>query len=1119
MVESPLADITAPFGSIQTFTYTVREQSEAALLVTTDAIIVSPGEDTELTLQLDIDDEPSAGEVTVFLVNKAWLDLAPPPSSDDIYGELLPLAQSSLWGQVSTTDLLGSQRAYENGKAIITRRLARDPWLQLSWPLRPDYGSDRDLLLSDEQFFANLWTSISEQPTSMWDHQVFYEDRLGGGGAGGGVVGEVANSGAKPQAAFSPMVADSSSTAPSPASSPSTTSSSTSIAGKVRTDFTVTPVHELAVSVPPSGIVTLTVKAPESVGTFVVRAFAVTSGSRRYAAGETEYVVRQPVGSLNANMPRVVRLGDLFRAGATFTVSDPEFRGMVMIQLEIDCNRIGFLATSVSEIVVDDESALEPIEALFSLKPLRLGAARYRITALRESDVIDAFEGTLLVEGPQEEVFVATSMALEATSSGASWAEGLALPSAVPHTGHLELDAGVGHLPAVQSFARALLAPLPLWATAMDELGRLVPRCSLEQYPAQSSGAEPDALRKSAVEQYAAAVRSLAYYTVPSYGLQWTLPVRYPYYNPSLNAYALQISRRTKAMLGQRTGVLPRELTTAWTTGLENGLYEYCARAQGEYIDYNLVAESYMALGIDWRPRDYPRLLSFDALVAHINDCSASSKALVALAHLYDGKPATTPLVQSIADLLLSSIRVQGRTAYVAYGSGSAHADIVASALTLELLVQLDPIEHRNTIEKLAAFVAQQDSPIDMYHSWSSQQMAYASFALAVYDTVRGSTKPNLELRVEATVPGTQEKTMLLYEHFTASNPLPVHSETAFDDLLQQSGGRSPVLGFSAKGTGEASLVAGFRFTPAEVFTEPVYRGISVTKIIQKLDLATGKPVGGMATHLLRGDHVRVTVLVATPDDVRNVMLYDPLPGALEAIDDNLFHIPGQSDGAQAYTFGHYWWWSFAGFTNKQVHANGVQFFAQWLWAGTHQVTYDAIVVTRGRFVVPPAKCWALQQPELMGLSAGGSLATTTTPLPTDVAAAADLAGFCLRDEELIPPQAPPGLHESASDVFEQGEHNQTPSASNGDSSGSFSVRSVLLIVGGIVVALTLLLVLVALIFVLYRVGKRVLIGKSSSSSSSSSSYPSASSVVASATSPGTFEMHQRPEDDDDLAF
>jgi len=42
--------------------------------------------------------------------------------------------------------------------------------------------------------------------------------------------------------------------------------------------------------------------------------------------------------------------------------------------------------------------------------------------------------------------------------------------------------------------------------------------------------------------------------------------------------------------------------------------------------------------------------------------------------------------------------------------------------------------------------------------------------------------------------------------------------------------------------------------------------------------------------------------------------------GALEAIDDNLFHIPGQSDGAQAYTFGHYWWWSFAGFTNKQVH-------------------------------------------------------------------------------------------------------------------------------------------------------------------------------------------------------
>jgi hypothetical protein len=63
----------------------------------------------------------------------------------------------------------------------------------------------------------------------------------------------------------------------------------------------------------------VTFTAPPNLGTFVVRAYATVGASGRYGSGEGRLVVRRTL-SLTPSVPRFVRVGDTFEAGAVVTV-------------------------------------------------------------------------------------------------------------------------------------------------------------------------------------------------------------------------------------------------------------------------------------------------------------------------------------------------------------------------------------------------------------------------------------------------------------------------------------------------------------------------------------------------------------------------------------------------------------------------------------------------------------------------------------------------------------------------------------------------------------------------------------------------------------------------------
>jgi hypothetical protein len=278
--------------------------------------------------------------------------------------------------------------------------------------------------------------------------------------------------------------------------------------------------------------------------------------------------------------------------------------------------------------------------------------------------------------------------------------------------------------------------------------------------------------------------------------------------------------------------------------------------------------------------------------------------------------------------------------------------------------------------EKLANWIAAPATEI--WYSVGGMQAARSAYSLARYDVTRGNDKPDFTLRAAAGA----------FELLTTANRAGVTFNSVGQAPVQAStnawflppvgpGAAKDKLELYAKGTsGEASVVVALDFVPCErdrskgpqcrVSTTPVYRGIDVQKVIRLFDASTGASVPSAGiTSAQSGQQVEVTIQVSTPDDLTNVRVVDWLPAGLEALDADE---PTQVASTRGST---------AGGCGRRSRSRRCAKIASRrlptrLSAGTHTLTYTALVVTPGRFSLPPTKAYVEGQPELLGLSAGG---------------------------------------------------------------------------------------------------------------------------------------------------
>jgi uncharacterized protein YfaS (alpha-2-macroglobulin family) len=176
----------------------------------------------------------------------------------------------------------------------------------------------------------------------------------------------------------------------------------------------------------------------------------------------------------------------------------------------------------------------------------------------------------------------------------------------------------------------------------------------------------------------------------------------------------------------------------------------------------------------------------------------------------------------------------------------------------------------------------------------------------------------------------------------------------------------------------------------ATVFEIPTSRpvraddeGISVDKWYERYD--DPRPV----VTVPEGELVRVRIRVTVPANREFVVIDDPLPAGLEAVDLSLrtssalppFEgAPRRKDGYsdEAMPAGAYWqfgswdggWWT--PWEHREIRDDRVVYFARTLGKGSYLVSYVARATTAGTFVRPPTHVEEMYNPALHGRSDGG---------------------------------------------------------------------------------------------------------------------------------------------------
>jgi alpha-2-macroglobulin len=190
-------------------------------------------------------------------------------------------------------------------------------------------------------------------------------------------------------------------------------------------------------------------------------------------------------------------------------------------------------------------------------------------------------------------------------------------------------------------------------------------------------------------------------------------------------------------------------------------------------------------------------------------------------------------------------------------------------------------------------------------------------------------------------------------------------------------------LRLAGDGAAPAYYYLTVREVPRARPVRPVDNGIQVDRWYERPD--TRAPV----TNVAAGELVRVRLRVTVPVDRHFVVLDDPLPAGLEAVDLSLrtvqppgFSMPDDRGPFDAHQTGgwHYGSWDsgmWSVFDHRELRDDRVVYFATYLWTGTHTATYLARATTAGSFAMPPAHAEEMYNPAVNGRTGGGTFTVT----------------------------------------------------------------------------------------------------------------------------------------------
>lgn len=704
-------------------------------------------------------------------------------------------------------------------------------------------------------------------------------------------------------------------------------------------------------------------KLGDNLTTYRLMAVAVTDDDR-YGSASDRLTASKPLMARPA-LPRFVRAGDEFEAA--LVVSTREFEGTeVDVQLEMQGLELTGAAQKRLRV-----SSTGTQEVRFPLRAPTAGTAKLRFTARASSGGhMDRVELSRTIHSPAVVETVAAYGEVE-TAEGQRLG---ALERVRPDVGGLEIALATTRLVGLDASLEAL-TEYPYSCT--EQLAsRLLP-----QIPLRELALAFDLRSETSPTPDSRLIRRLLERQQGSGGFGFWSESPRP--DPWVSAYALWVLRLAQrgglaiedSVLKRGAQFLKRELTRITR--------ERSVASTPVATSVALDLQAFITFVLAELGQDEPAVI--ERLLDSLEHSSVEASAWLALAAHVTGAP--KQVTEPLSARLESFVVQDGNRATVqADPNEGERALLLASrtrsqALVLYALITLNP-QHRLAPALAHDLLARRTEGV-----WrTTQESAFSLLALDRYWRAQEREAPALTARVWL---GNQP---LLTEQFEGRNVTARVHQLEMPSLL--AAGSLDLVVEASQNQTKAPLFyeARLRYAPRELPPQPSDRGLSVLKLVRTVPaanlveavqqsplVALSDPSRSAATaarahmpntslpqQVLPVDQlVLVDLLVATSVTRHHVVVDDPLPAGLEAVDfdlsttsaalaDAVVNSPPLAGFATA--------WS-----ERELRDDRVLHFADELEPGLYRFQYLARPTTLGRFIVPPTRAFEMYQPEVSG--------------------------------------------------------------------------------------------------------------------------------------------------------
>ena len=157
----------------------------------------------------------------------------------------------------------------------------------------------------------------------------------------------------------------------------------------------------------------------------------------------------------------------------------------------------------------------------------------------------------------------------------------------------------------------------------------------------------------------------------------------------------------------------------------------------------------------------------------------------------------------------------------------------------------------------------------------------------------------------------------------------------------------------------------------------PLSRGMTISRAYYPQGEACPAKTCASIAESKTGELVRVRLRLALPNDVYYLLVEDYLPAGAEILDTSLKtsqqgvlegeEPPPLFDPRDPFVEGWGWWL----FSRPRIYDDHITWAADYLPAGTYELTYTLVILQSGEYRVLPARAWQFYFPEVQGTSGG----------------------------------------------------------------------------------------------------------------------------------------------------